>query len=183
MAELYPGLHNDAVKKRHMRYARALVDEGFGFDMLVDEGRAGVEALVRNALDLPEFRLAAQASGLVARTADGTLAAVAIVSAVSYDNGTALFVRALATAEDFRSKGLATVLLGLLPQILPQAGLPTRALLTGACPETRASFLHRAGFVVLEPGDPSPYSFGGIEEDLLDTTDPADRCWFFRDVQ
>ncbi|WP_349829191.1 GNAT family N-acetyltransferase [Brevibacterium litoralis] len=183
MPALYPGLHDEAVKKRHLRYARSLVDAGYSFDMLVDEGRADAQELVRDALALPDFTLGDQDSGTVVRTPDGELAAVAVVTAVNYDNGTALFVRALATAPAHRSTGIATVVLGLVPQILSQVGMPTRSLVTGACPQERGSFFHRAGFLVLEPGDPLPYDFGGIEAELLDATVPTDRCWFFRDVK
>lgn len=201
MAILFPGLHNDAVRKRHVRWAQALVDDGLTFDLLVDEGREEAAALVRDALDgagpdpagpdsaerpsaATAFTLEPQDTGLVVRDAAGTLAGVLVFTAVSYDNGTALFVRALATAPGFRSRGIATVLLGLAPQVLGQAGLPTRALLTGACPESLAGFVHRAGFVVLEHGDEPPFVFGGIEDGLLATsaTDPGDRCWFFKEV-
>lgn len=223
MAILYPGLHNDAVKKRHVRWAQTLVDAGFSFDLLVDEGREETAALIREATGAagsrpaeqtesaeppaptgptPEpaeptdpapgappsaptgFALEPQDTGLVVRDASGTLAGALVLTAVSYDNGTALFVRALATAPEFRSRGIATVLLGLAPQVLGQAGLPTRALLTGAAPEALAGFVHRAGFVVLENGDEPPFTFGGIEDELLasSATAPDDRCWFFKEV-
>ncbi|GAA4383713.1 hypothetical protein GCM10023167_03520 [Brevibacterium pityocampae] len=208
MAILYPGLHNDAVKKRHVRWAQTLVDAGFSFDLLVDKGREETAALIREALDTPGgqpdstgarsdtpgaqpdsaaptgFALEPQDTGLVVRDASGTLAGALVLTAVSYDNGTALFVRALATAPGFRSRGIATVLLGLAPQVLGQAGLPTRALLTGAAPEALAGFVHRAGFVVLENGDEPPFTFGGIEDELLasSATIPGDRCWFFKEV-
>lgn len=198
MAILYPGLHNDAVKKRHVRWAQTLVDAGFSFDLLVDEGREETAALVRAAIDTPGassdptvapsaptgFAFEPQDTGLVVRDASGTLAGALVLTAVSYDNGTALFVRALATAPEFRSRGIATVLLGLAPQVLGQAGLPTRALLTGAAPEALAGFVHRAGFVVLENGDEPPFTFGGIEDELLasSATIPGDRCWFFKEV-
>lgn len=208
MAILYPGLHNDAVKKRHVRWAQTLVDAGFSFDLLVDEGREETAALIREALDTPGgqpdstgarsdtpgaqpdsaaptgFALEPQDTGLVVRDASGTLAGALVLTAVSYDNGTALFVRALATAPVFRSRGIATVLLGLAPQVLGQAGLPTRALLTGAAPEALAGFVHRAGFVVLEAGDEPPFTFGEIEDALLasSATAPDDRCWFFKEV-
>jgi GNAT superfamily N-acetyltransferase len=202
MAILYPGLHNDAVKKRHMRYAQALVDDGFTFDLLVDDGRDEVTALIREATPVPEanpapeattayeaagasaFTLQAHDSGLAVRDRAGALAGAVVVTAVSYDNGTALFIRALATAAGFRSRGIGTVLLGMVPQVLGQAGLPTRALITGVTPQARASFVHRAGFVVLEPGDEPPFTFGGIEDELLDGSvlPTNDQCWFFKDV-
>ncbi|MCX0277379.1 GNAT family N-acetyltransferase, partial [Nocardia zapadnayensis] len=130
------------------------------------------------------FALEPQDTGLVVRDSSGALAGALVLTAVSYDNGTALFVRALATAPAFRSRGIATVLLGLAPQVLGQAGLPTRALLTGAAPEALAGFVHRAGFVVLGNGDEPPFTFGGIEDELLasSATIPGDRCWFFKEV-
>lgn len=224
MAILYPGLHNDAVKKRHVRWAQTLVDAGFSFDLLVDEEREETAALIRGATGAAGsrpaeptesaeptaptgptpaepaeptdpapgappsaptgFALESQDTGLVVRDASGTLVGALVLTAVSYDNGTALFVRALATAPVFRSRGIATVLLGLAPQVLGQAGLPTRALLTGAAPEALAGFVHRAGFVVLEAGDEPPFTFGEIEDELLasSATAPDDRCWFFKEV-
>lgn len=177
MALLYPGLHADAAKKRHLRYAQALVDAGMDFGLLVDDGRADAQALTGEEL-LPTD------TGLRVTAPDGTLAAVVVVSAVSYDNGTALFIRALATAPEHRSRGIATVLLGMVPQVLGQAGMPTRALLVGMLPEALASFAHRAGFAVLEPGEAPPFSFGGIEIDLLGSraAEAETSCWAYAEV-
>lgn len=197
MALLHSGLHDSAVAQRHLRYAQRLVDSGYSFDLLTadDHGPAaevlraaeatgascedtGTEATGASGAD---FTFLPQDSGLIARSADGQIAAVLAVTAVSFDNGQALLIRALATAEEFRSQGIATVLAGMAPQVLSAAGLPTRCLLVAAAPEARATFAHRAGFRVLTPGSELPVDLGGIDTDVFG--DIGDRCWCLKEVK
>lgn len=197
MALLHSGLHDSAVSKRHIRYAQRLVDAGYSFDLLTadDHGPAaevlraaeatgasgadtGTEATGASGTD---FAFLPQDSGLIARSADGQIAAVLAVTAVSFDNGQALLIRALATAEEFRSQGIATVLAGMAPQVLSAAGLPTRCLLVAAVPEARATFAHRAGFRVLTPGSELPVDLGGIDTDVFGEI--GDRCWCLKEVK
>ena len=189
MALLHSGLHDSAVAQRHLRYAQRLVDAGYSFDLLTadDHGPAAevlraAEATVASGTAATDaFAFLPQDSGLIARSPDGQIAAVLAVTAVSFDNGQALLIRALATAEEFRSQGLATVLAGMAPQVLSAAGLPTRCLLVAAASEARATFAHRAGFRVLTPGSELPIDLGGIDTDVFGEV--GDRCWCLKEVK
>lgn len=185
MALLHSGLHDSAVAQRHLRYAQRLVDAGYSFDLLTadDHGPAAEVLRAAEATGASDADVAflPQDSGLIARSPDGQIAAVLAVTAVSFDNGQALLIRALATAEEFRSQGLATVLAGMAPQVLSAAGLPTRCMLVAAAPEARATFAHRAGFRVLTPGSELPIDLGGIDTDVFGEI--GDRCWCLKEVK
>lgn len=140
----------------------------------------------RSAEEPPELHLFDQDSGVVA-VQRGRMLSAAVVSAVQFedepgersgsdddaggaaDGGTrtSLFLRALGTAPEYRSRGLATVLLGLLPQVLQQAGLPTKAQVIARIPESRATFFHRAGYMVELPHAGVPESVDHVARRLL----------------
>lgn len=193
---LYPGLQADKVAARHRRYAEALMAASFTFELLTPELSDDVEALITGLAPTPDpdsktlvpFHVGDQDAGLVALNDAGEIVAALVVTAVDFSSGnqqeqspTALFIRGLATDPDFRGKGLGTVLLGMAPQILKQAGLPTRCRLITQIPQERATFFHRAGFQVWEHGTETPQSVTDMMETLLPRV--ADEpCLTFREV-
>lgn len=210
MSVMFPGLSPEAVRKRHLRYAQALADDGVEFELLAGPHRPAVEALLNASLAeaaqaagvdsfvpalgafapaadstggdvpidtahdvsgagdaedaagqaLPEdaqpadrpdgLTLLPQDSGIVVHRA-GTVLAAAVVSALQFDGDetrTAVFLRGLGTHMPYRGRGIATVALGLIPQVLSSAGLPTKSQVITRIPTVRASFFHRAGYMV-----------------------------------
>ena len=168
----------------------------FTFELLTPELSDDVEALVTGLAPTPDpdsktlvpFHVGDQDAGLVALNEEGEIVAALVVTAVDFSSGgeqeqtpTALFIRGLATDPDFRGKGLGTVLLGMAPQILKQAGLPTRCRLITHIPQERATFFHRAGFQVWEPGTETPQSVTDMMETLLPKV-AHEPCLTFREV-
>lgn len=128
------------------------------------------------------FTLLPQDSGILARSPQGELAGAVIVTAVQFDERTALFIRALGVAPQFRSKGIGTVLIGMTPQVLVQAGLPSSSRLVTEVPLVRASFFHRAGLVVEAPGADVPEALAQIAGEVLPSYGDA-ACWAHMDVK
>lgn len=190
---LYPGLDPQKAAKRHVRYAQALIDAGFEFEL--QTGRAGrddvaglmAESVAEAREDAGDpvaqagFALNPQDSGIAVRSPDGELAGASVVAAVEFDERTALFLRGLGVAEAFRSRGIGTVLIGMTPQVLTQAGLPSRSRIVTRCPEVRATFFHRAAFTVEQPGAEVPDALARIGGELLPDFGPT-ACWAHMDV-
>lgn len=210
---LYPGLDPQKAAKRHVRYAQALIDAGFDFQLQDGTaGRADVTALMAESIEraradqraadaagaegaieaggdegateeqAAEFTLLPQDSGIAVYSAAGELAGASVVTGVEFDERTALFVRALGTARQFRSRGIGTVLLGMTPQVLTQAGLPSRSRIVTQIPQVRATFFHRAGFVVEDPAAEVPPALADIGAELLPDFG-VHSCWTHLDAQ
>lgn len=193
---MYPGLQADKVAARHRRYAEKLMAASFTFELLTPELADDVEALITglapsadpNPKTLTPFHVGDQDAGLVALNDAGEIVAALVATAVEFSSDgesgqapMALFLRGLATDPDFRGQGIGTVLLGMAPQILKQAGLPTRCRLIAQIPEERATFFHRAGFQVWEHGTETPESVSQMMESLLPKV-AQEPCLAFREV-
>jgi len=107
--------------------------------------------------------------GIVAVHGQDLVAAVTLGAATTGGHRWAL-VRGLAVTLKWERRGLATVLLGMIPQLVPVS------FIFGGCSPDAAEFYQRAGFDVLAAGEPLPTPFGRS----LASSNPFYPSWFFR---
>lgn len=164
------------VAPRHRAYATQLADAGVTFDKMKTENRQAAEALVKERLIFDEpFRLTQEAGGILA-THGEALIGVAVAEAAQFGSRVTMRVTALAVTPEWEGRGLGTVLLGMMHQLVPGRV----QFLFGGCAPEAAQFYQRAGFDVLAPGEPMPFPFGSGAE--LASSNPHYPSMFFRSL-
>jgi GNAT superfamily N-acetyltransferase len=84
-----------------------------------------------------------------------------------------LILTNLVVEPSWRGKGVGVVLLGVIPQLLQTS------LTFGTCAPDTAAFHQRAGFTVLDPGEPFPFPFSK-QATIITNSNPTYTCWFYR---
>ena len=164
------------VFERHLRYAQALVDDGFEFRPMDTSEDETVTGLIRATVPgAGSFTFDTHSGGIVALTSDQSIAGALVTGAVQFAEGPAAILRYLAVEPDWRGHGIGVVLLGILPQLFTDQPL---VLTFGNCAPTEATYYQRGGFTVLPPGLPLPMPVGNHA--LLANTSQHQPCWFYR---
>ena len=162
--------------ERHLRYARCLVDESVSFDHVLAHERPAIAQLVqRNVAGAELWEPDGDCGALVAADTDGNMVGALVAGGAEFTGKITLFVLYVAVEPDWRGRGVGTVLLGTLPQMLGERRGP--ALTVGSCAQEGARFYQRAGFTVLDPGEPLPFPLGGA---WLANRNANHPCWFHR---
>lgn len=135
--------------KRHDKFARSLVDEGFIFRSLTDNDKAAVSSLVRTHLTVPAgWTFPTDSLGIVVDDRHGGLAAAVVIQVMTVDDKTLVVVSHLVTAPEYRGIGLATVLLGMFDRVTSGAEAPSPSMTVGFCAHNSIKLYRRAGFDV-----------------------------------
>lgn len=146
----------DRVRERHTGFANDLVEQGYTFLPIKTPDRAAVETLVNDRLVFDNvYAMAEAAGGIRAVSAAGELAGAIVLEGMSFPDGLAMRVTAIAVEPRHERRGIGTVLLGMAPQ------LATPTFIYGGCAASEATFYQRAGFDVLQAGAALPFTLGG----------------------
>ncbi|MDR6912946.1 GNAT superfamily N-acetyltransferase [Rhodococcus fascians] len=113
---------------------------------------------------------------LVSVDRDESVLGVLVASAEQYARGNVLYVQHLVVVPEARGRGVGTVSLGMVEQLLP--GTPL-AMIWGQCEPSATGFYERAGFTVLAPGEPFPFLMSDSPSVIVNSN-PTYNCWFYR---
>jgi len=170
---LAPAWEYERVTGRHMNYASSLVADGVTFEATTAEEKPSVLALVTEHIAGAGHVIGEEQGGLVAKS-EGLIVGALVVGAAKFTEDIVCFIRYLVVEPTWRGRGVAVVLLGVLPQLIGE----DVSLTIGNCAVDAADFYQRAGFTVLEPGVPLPFPFGARA--MVQLSNRHYPCWFFR---
>ncbi|MDZ8172706.1 hypothetical protein [Microbacterium xanthum] len=176
MQLLRGGWPSGKVHARNLEHAHALDTDGFVFRGSKPGDAASVTALVRAHLTgVPDFAYARSDGAVVVEAPGGGVVGVAVVRAsLSPEQNVVVQVRALVTAPPHRNRGVASLALGVIPQVLGPDLVPQ--VIFGNASSAHAAFFQRNGFDVLQPGE--KLDLGAHTAALVPDT-PFD-TWFVR---
>ncbi|WP_216871020.1 GNAT family N-acetyltransferase [Modestobacter excelsi] len=118
------------------------------------------------------FHFLPEEGGVAACDPDGQVIAGLVAAGAQFDSNVVIFIRHLVVDPAWRGQGVGVVALGVLPQ------LKRAALYVGNCAANAARFYQRAGYTVLDPGQPLPFPFG--KQAVLQLTNDQYPCWFYK---
>jgi GNAT superfamily N-acetyltransferase len=166
-----------SVKSQHLKYAEGL-HQTLQFRRIQSADRENVSALIgREVVGVSaSYSMADDDGGVLAETKSQELVGAITVQGADYDGRIAIMVRSLSVESSWRGRGVATVLLGMLNQLLPDT---TVATIYGNCSSEAVDLYARAGYTVLKEGASLPFALGSkaISMQLSNTAYP---CWFFK---
>lgn len=163
--------------ERHLRYARPLVDEGVTFEHVGATERPAVAQLIRQHIaERERWRPDPAEGAFIALDPEERTIGTLVAGAAQFGGDIGLFVSYVVVEPGWRGRGVGTVLLGMLPKMLGGRGEPT--LTVGSCALDGARFYQRAGFTVLDPGEPLPFPLG--DGAWLANRNANYPCWFHR---
>lgn len=174
------------VRARHLDLAQQLVHLGVEFRHAREDEKETVRSLVRSHIKGSEQTTFAEESGfLVALDTSQQIIGCTVVG-LGVDDHKVLMMKltSLVVVPEWRGKGLGTVLVGMLHQViqnLPGVDLTTSPLIIyGSCSVEGKVFYRRAGFDVLEPGQPLMVPFGNMG--IMHNQNVEYPCWFSKIV-
>lgn len=183
-AGLLPARPSLEVRARHIKLATSLVDLGVEFRPWQDEDTRAIVQLVRSHILGSEQSKLEDGSGvIVARDINQKVIGCAVLGLGVDDNSVLLMkLTSIVVVPEWRGKGLGTVMLGVIPQIVPDrpgTDLSKSPLIVyGSCSIEGQLFYQRAGFNVQEPGLPLQLPFGNGA--TMHNTNTEYPCWFWK---
>lgn len=181
---LLKGAAFERVRDRHLRYARALVDDHVTFrdDVVATDPR--VLALIRSEVrGSAQFDPRDPTATITALSVEDDVIGACVVGVHLLSGAPEPWVYVWQVAVDpgWRMRGIGTVLLTMLPQVVAGSApdLPRLQGTYGACAPADARFYQRAGFDVLQPGLPLSLLIAGTKPVVVHSR--ADHsCWMVR---
>lgn len=155
--EIVLGAPVDLVKriKIYRRYVRALGKVGVTFRDIDRPDILTVTAMVREHITgVPDFDMSEEEGWAVAIGPDGEVIGSVVIGGATFQRGKVAFLRNIVVLPEWRGRGVATVLLNLIPAIFPAD------LIVGNCAASAAPLYANSGFTVLQPGVPLPFDVG-----------------------
>lgn len=171
----------EKVRKRHRAYAQELVNEDIYFQSRIDGGETN--NLIRRRLPSMDTFTVAETDGVIGSLSkEEELLGVLVVALAEFDGSSVAFIRGLAVEEGHQGRGIGTVLLGLIDQMTDKdAGGRKLAGVVGSCAVDEDAFYQKAGYTVLQPGQPMPWLYGAQAGTRLENSNPTHDCWFYRE--
>lgn len=162
------------VDQRYLQYATTLVAAGLEFRAIRGTDKSATEDLMNERLyfDRP-YKMGNGSGGLLVTAEEEIIAGMVLDVQEGQEAEFAVRVTTVAVTPEWERRGVGTVLLGMIHQIV---AVPK--LIYGGCEPHAASFYQRAGFDVLREGELLPFTLGGGM--LLAATNPHYPCWFVR---
>lgn len=176
---LRQGWSTDKARTRHLKYAHPLVEAGVTFRGMKHSERERTQQIVRaHVPGVEEFTLVKEGrhrGAVLAEDHDQQVIGVLALEAADIEGVPIAMINAVVTLPEHRGRGIGTVLLGVMDQLLiPQVGSAPE-LVAGNCAPEDARFYQRAGFTVLQPGEVLPFGRGVQVREESEYP-----CWFYR---
>lgn len=153
--------------ERHVERATELVSQGITFRRpnSPKEETAGTALIHQHIADASSFSLHKDAGMLLAFDANQQVISVAVCGLGVFDNGESLMltINHLVVEPRSRGKGLGTVMVGMVSQLVPPAAKQhaSRILINGICATNGRTLYQNAGFTVLPVNTPLLIPFAG----------------------
>ncbi len=178
MQLLRKGWSAGRVRARTVEIAHDLDAVGYVVRGSKPDDAAGVTDLVRGHLGgAPSFEYARSDGAVIVTAEGGEIAGIAVVRAsLSPQQNVVVHVRALVTAPEHRGRGIASLALAVIPQVLGADLSPD--VIFGAAASEHAVFFQRNGFDVLQPGE--RLDLGAHTDVLVDAAAAPLDTWFVR---
>ncbi|PPG39486.1 GNAT family N-acetyltransferase [Pseudoclavibacter sp. RFBA6] len=169
-----------------MRLAQSLVQKGYTWQQMEAGDRSHLQVRCRARLaGSASFTIADHDGGIVCVDSSGKIAGGLVFMAANFPEGSvSVHVRALVVEPTHERRGVATVTLNMLPQVLDGYGVratngATR-LAYGGCEPSAAVLYRKAGYEVSRPGAPLTLEVGTGASVTSDN--PVYSCWFKRAI-
>lgn len=151
---LAKGWGSAKVEGRHRAAAASLAEAGVTWREAERPDHPRIAQLVRTHIhgSGADWDVDRDSGGIVAVTGVGDIIAVLVVAAFTAGGQVVAIIRQVVVDPSWRGRGVGTVALGLVPQMLERHGGRPAATI-GNCAPLAARFYQRAGFTVLQPGE------------------------------
>ncbi|MGD7708130.1 GNAT family N-acetyltransferase [Microlunatus sp. Y2014] len=177
---LASGWSADRAAARLHDYSLMLHDAGVEYGPATTAELSVLDGMIREHITgLEEWSSTRSDAGVAIARQGGQVIGGVVSHVMAFGDDMVVHLQHLVVSPEWRRRGVGTVLLGLTPQIVERAageGADRDAVFYGQCAPGSATWLHRSGYVVLQPGQPIVL----CDQMIAVPDDAAQRCWFAR---